>query len=199
MERDYREESWWPQPLLTVRWYLTDSDRFEISTRSVGGEEKSQPQKIDSFSSGACLNPGTSFHITKFKFCMSLHGFAFKDGTKPQRSGLDLHLFSVAVMVYRNLQKNAETSGKSETKFSYFTVLQKDLHLFFFSTSFIDRYSCLFYTSDCLVYMFLYFFHFQLQFLFKMSRNSFLKAIIFAKKDKLQEDKNDKAKREDLG
>lgn len=109
-------------------------------------------------------------------------------GKKPQRLGLDLHLFSV-VIVHRNLQKYAETPGIPETKFSYFTVLQKDLHLLFFSTSFIDRYSCLLYKSDCLVYMFLYFSHFQLQFLFKMSQNSFLKAIIFAKNGKLQGDK----------
>lgn len=26
--------------------------------------------------------PGTSFHITKFKFCVGLHGFAFKNGKK---------------------------------------------------------------------------------------------------------------------
>lgn len=150
--RDYREESWWPQPLLE-RWYLTDSDRFEIST-SVGEKEKSQLQKMDSLGSGAWLNPGTSFYITKFKFCMGLHGFVFKDGTNSQRSGLDLHLFSVVVIVHRNLQKYAKTPRKSKTKFSYFTVLQKHLHLFFFSASFIDRYSCLFYPIDCLVYMF---------------------------------------------
>lgn len=88
-------------------------------------EEKSQPQKIDSLSSGAWLNSETSFHITKFRFCMSLHGFAFKDGTKPQRSGLDLHLFSVAVMVQRNLQRYAETPGKPEKKFSYFSFHNK--------------------------------------------------------------------------
>lgn len=198
MERDYREESWWSQPLLE-RWYLTDSDRFEISTTSVGEEEKSQPQKIDSLGSGAWLNPEPSSHITKFKFCMSLHGFAFKDGTRPKRSALDLYSFSVVVTIHRNLQKYAETPGKSETKFSYFTVLQKDPCLFFFSTSFIDRYSCLFYTSDCVVYMFLYFFHFQLQFLFKMSWNSFLKSVIFLKKGTLQGDKKDKTKREGLG
>lgn len=56
MGRDYREESWWPQPLLD-RWYLTDAGSFEIPDKSVQEAEKSRPQKIDLLGSGAWLNP----------------------------------------------------------------------------------------------------------------------------------------------
>jgi len=73
MGRDYRKESWWPQPLLDG-WYLTDCDSFEISTKSVGEAEKNWPQKLDSLGSRAWLNPGISFHVTKFKCCTGKTG-----------------------------------------------------------------------------------------------------------------------------
>lgn len=110
MGRDYRAESWWPQPLLD-RWYLTDSDSFEIPTKSVGEAEKSRLQKIDSLGSGACLNLWDLLLHHKvqvlcrqnWKFFTSCVALLLRMGTKPQRSGLALYLFSGGVIVHINL------------------------------------------------------------------------------------------------
>lgn len=101
MERDSKA-SWWPQALLE-RCYLTASDRFEISTPSVGEEEERQPQRIDSLGSGAAWTlapPLTSQSSTFLWACMDL---LLRMGKNPQRSGLDLHSFSVVVVIaHRN-------------------------------------------------------------------------------------------------
>lgn len=57
------------------------------------------------------MSQSSIFVFAKLEVVHVLHSFAFKDGTKPQRSGLDLYFFSVVVHI--NLQKYAEAPGKS--------------------------------------------------------------------------------------
>lgn len=59
--------------------------------------------------------PGTCFHITKFKFCMGLHGFAFKDGTNHKGQAW-IYICSVLLLyteIYRSMQRLLENLRQS--------------------------------------------------------------------------------------
>lgn len=117
MERDYREESWWPQPLLE-RWYLTDSDRFEISTTSVGeeGKRRASLKRLTHWVQvpGWTLGPPLTSQSSSFVWaCMNL---LLRMGQN-QKGQAWIYILSVLLLlyteIYRSMQRLLENLRQS--------------------------------------------------------------------------------------